>query len=71
MSANTDAKSDDTCSVPCVVTCGLNKYFTKDNAPVAAPPVIINPSPTKKPAGNIKYISLLHHTIILLFSISF
>ena len=71
MSADTDAKSDDTCSVPCVVTCGLNKYFTKDNAPVAAPAVLMNPSPTKKTAGNIKYISLFHHTIILLFSISF
>lgn len=63
MSADTDATSDDTCNVPCIITCGLNKYFTKDNAPVAAPagPVIINPSPTKKPAGNIKYI---HYFII-------
>lgn len=64
MSADTDATSDDTCSVPCIITCGLNKYFTKDNAPVTVPagPVIINPSPTKKPAGNI-----FHYFIILLF----
>ena len=65
MSADTDATSDDTCNVPCIITCGLNKYFTKDNAPVAAPagPVIINPSPTKKPAGNIKIYSLFHHIL--------
>ena len=57
MSVTADPKSTDDCSVPCIITCGLNKFFTKDNAPLAPAP-----SPIKKPAGIFSF-SVLYSNI--------